>query len=134
MTKLDWVAVFAGANLLILFVLALLVVQARIKHKVTLGDGGNPAVLQAMRAHANGVEYVPAALVGLALLAFLEPAPVEAVLALGGTLTLARLFHAVGLSSSGGRSLGRAVGTLGTWLAYLGIAGLLVWAGLHPLL
>jgi hypothetical protein len=134
MTKLDWVAVYAGVNILLLFLLAILVVRARVKHKVLLGDGGNPAVLQAMRAQANGVEYVPAALMGLLILAVLEPVPLLAVQGLGGALTLGRIAHAIGLSSSGGRSVGRGVGTLLTWLTFVGIGGLLIWAGLAPLL
>ena len=104
MTKLDWVAVYAGANILLLLLLAFLVVGARVRHKVTLGDGGNPAVLQAIRAHGNGVDYVPAALVGLLLMAVLEPVPILAVQALGGLFTFGRVIHAIGLSTSSGRS------------------------------
>jgi hypothetical protein len=134
MTKLDWASVYAGVNLLILFFLALGVVRARQTHKVALGDGGNPAVLQAMRAHANATEYIPAALVGLGLLAILEPVPLLAVQILGGVFTLGRVLHAFGLSTNAGLSAGRAFGTLGTWFGFVGIGGYLVWAGLAPLL
>jgi uncharacterized protein len=133
-TKLDWASVYAGINLLILFILALGVMNARLKHKVSLGDGGNPAVLQAMRAHANATEYVPAALIGLGLLAILDPVPLLAVQVLGGVFTAGRVLHGFGLSTNAGRSAGRAFGTLGTWLAFLGIGGYLIWAGLSPLL
>ncbi len=134
MTKLDWASVYAGVNLLILFFLAFGVVQARQKHKVTLGDGGNPAVLQAMRAHANATEYIPAALVGLGLMAILDPIPVLAVQILGGVFTVGRVLHGFGLSSSGGVTFGRLAGTVLTWLGFLGIGGGLIWAGLSPLL
>lgn len=134
MTKLDWAAVYAGVNLLILFMLSYGVVRARVKHKVSLGDGGNPAVLQAMRAHANATEYIPAALVGLGLLAILDPVPVLFVQVLGGVFTLGRVAHGIGLSASGGVSVGRGLGMVCTWLGFLGIAGVLIWAGLHPLL
>ena len=133
MTKLDWAAVYAGVNILILLVLALRVTSARRTHKVTLGDGGNPAVLQAIRAHANAAEYIPAAIAGLALLAILEPVSLLMVQVLGGLLTLGRVLHGIGLSVSSGLSAGRALGTMSTWLALLGIGCLLVWAGLAPM-
>lgn len=134
MTKLDWASVYAGVNLLILFLLAFGVVRARQTHKVSLGDGGNPAVLQAMRAHANATEYIPAALVGLGLMAILDPVPVLFVQVLGGVFTLGRILHGVGLSTNGGISAGRALGIVCTWLAFLGIGGVLIWAGVQPLL
>lgn len=134
MTKLDWASVYAGINLLLLFLLAFGVVRARQTHKVSLGDGGNPAVLQAMRAHANATEYIPAALVGLGLMAILDPVPVLLVQVLGGVFTLGRILHGIGLSTSGGISAGRAIGIICTWLAFLGIGGVLIWAGLQPLL
>ncbi len=134
MTKLDWAAVFAGVNILILVVLAFRVVGARQKHKVSIGDGGNPAVLQAIRAHANATEYIPAGLAGLILLAIMEPPSLLMVQGLGGLLTLGRLLHGVGLSLSSGLSAGRALGIMSTWLALIGIGGVLIWAGLAPLL
>lgn len=134
MTKLDWASVYAGVNLLILFFLAFGVVGARQKHKVSLGDGGNPAVLQAMRAHGNATEYIPAALVGLGLMAILDPVPLLAVQILGGLFTFGRVAHGIGLSNNGGVSAGRMIGILSTWVAFLGIAGFLIWAGLSPLL
>ena len=134
MTKFDWAAVYTGVNILLLLILAFGVVGARQKHKVTIGDGGNPAVLQAIRAHANAAEYIPAGIAGLVLLAILEPVSLLMVQGLGGLLTFGRVLHAIGLSTNSGRSAGRLVGTLSTWLALLGIAGVLIWAGLAPLL
>jgi uncharacterized protein len=134
MTKLDWASVYAGANILILFLLAFGVVGARQKHKVSLGDGGNPAVLQAIRAHGNATEYIPAALVGLGLMAILDPVPLLAVQVLGGLFTFGRIAHGVGLSGNPGVSAGRMVGTLSTWIAFAGIGGMLIWAGLSPVL
>lgn len=134
MGKLDWVAIYAGVNILLLVFLAFRVVGARRKHKVTLGDGGNPAVLQAMRAHGNAAEYIPAGLVGLFLLAVLEPVSTLVVQAIGGALTAGRLAHAIGLSTSSGLSAGRALGMVLTWLSLLATGGWLIWAGLAPVL
>jgi uncharacterized membrane protein YecN with MAPEG domain len=128
MTKLDWVALFTGLNLWIVLVLAVVVVRGRIQHKVTLGDGGNPGLLRAIRAHGNAIEYVPAGMLGLALLAFLEAPPILAVQILGAMFTLGRLLHAFGLSRIEGVSVGRGLGSMLTWAAFAGIAGMLVWA------
>ena len=133
MTKLDWAAIYAGVNILLLLVLAFRVVGARQKHKVTIGDGGNPAVLQAIRTHANAAEYIPAGIAGLVLLAVMEPVSLLMVQVLGGVLTFGRVLHAIGLSTNAGRSVGRLLGTLSTWLAFLGIGGVLIWAGLPAL-
>lgn len=134
MTKLDAAAVYAGLNLLILFILALGVVRARMRHKVMLGDGGNPEMLRAIRAHGNATEYAPAFVAGLAVFALLDPSPLWAVHALGIAFTLGRVLHGVGLSQSEGRSAGRALGTLLTWTGFVCLGGGLVWAGLSPAL
>lgn len=134
MTKLEWVAIFAGINVLLLVVLAFRVVGARQRHKVSLGDGGNPAVLQAIRAHGNASEYIPAGLVTLFLMAALEPVSLLMIQVLGGAFTVGRLLHAIGLSASSGPSPARVIGVLATWLALLGMGGLLIWAGAAPLL
>lgn len=134
MTKLEWVAIFAGVNVLLLVVLAFAVVSARQKHKVSIGDGGNAAVLQAIRAHGNAAEYIPAGLIALFLLAVLEPVPLAAVQGIGGALSLGRLAHAFGLSTRSGISAGRSLGMVLTWLSLLAAGGYLIWAGIAPLL
>ena len=74
MLRLEIAALYAGVNILILLVLAVLVVAGRRKHKITLGDGGNTDFNRAVRAHANAAEYIPAGLVGIVVLALMEPA------------------------------------------------------------
>ena len=54
--------------------------------RVSLGDGGNPALQRAIRAHANFSEYVPFALVMLAILE-LSRFSIYALHALGMLLT-----------------------------------------------
>jgi len=61
-------ALWVGLHLLLLLVLSTLVVRQRQKHKVALGDDGIPELVQAIRAHTNAVEYIPAALIGLVVL------------------------------------------------------------------
>jgi uncharacterized protein len=117
LTPTEWVAVYAGINILILLWLAFMTVGARRSQKVLMGDGGNPIMQRAMRAHANAAEYIPAGLVGLVLLAWLQATPVWLLHAAGISLTLGRLLHGIGLST-GERNAGRMFGTLLTWIAF----------------
>jgi uncharacterized membrane protein YecN with MAPEG domain len=132
MTNLDLVAIYAGINILLLLVLAILVVVGRVRSKVSLGDGGDPQLFQASRVHGNAVEYVPAGLVGLVILGVLSDpvVPAEVIHAGGAMLTAGRILHAIGLSGNPGRSFGRAAGMLLTWLAFLVIGAALIWFGL----
>lgn len=111
-------ALWAGLNLILLLVLSVRVVRLRRRHQVALGDGGVAELAHAVRAFGNATEYVPAALVGLALLAIVG-APAWLVHVSGAVLLFGRIAHAVGLSRSGGASLPRAAGVLATWIAYL---------------
>ena len=83
-----------------------------------LGDGGVPELAQAIRAFGNATEYVPAAMVGIAVLAMVE-APPLAVHLTGLLLFVGRGLHAFGLSRSGGSSFARSIGVTLTWLAYV---------------
>lgn len=130
MQLLETAALYAGVNILILLVLAVLVIMGRRKHKIVLGDAGNDAFTRAVRAHANAAEYIPAALVGLTLLALFDPAtPVWLLHAAGISLTAGRIFHGFGLHA-GALNGGRVLGTSLTLLSYLLIGGGLVYAGL----
>jgi uncharacterized membrane protein YecN with MAPEG domain len=130
MLRLEIVALYAGVNILILLVLAVLVMLGRRKHKIVLGDGGNDDFTRAVRAHANAAEYIPAGLIGLVLLALLDPAvPLWTLHAAGLSLTLGRVFHGVGLHT-GKLNAGRMLGMILTWLSLVLIAGGLIYAGL----
>ncbi len=130
MLRLEIAALYAGVNILILLVLAVLVVSGRRKHKITLGDGGNEGFSRAVRAHANAAEYIPAGLVGIVLLALFDPAtPIWLLHAAGISLTLGRILHGYGLHT-GTLNFGRMGGMVLTWTAYALIGGGLIWAGL----
>lgn len=130
MQRLEYVALYAGLNLLVLLVLAILVIAGRRKHKIVLGDGGNQDFQRAVRAHANAAEYIPGGLVGLLVLALLEPAtPTWLFHSAGISLTAGRFLHGAGLSV-GMINVGRMGGMMLTFLSYgLMIFGLL-YAGL----
>ena len=71
-----------------------------------------------MRRHANFTEWVPLALILIALLE-LNGAPAAALHSLGAILVLARISHAVGLRPDSMKSLPRFVGATGTILVTL---------------
>lgn len=130
MLRLEVAALYAGVNILILLALAVLVMLGRRKHKIVLGDGANEVFTRAVRAHANAAEYIPAALVGIVLLALFDPAtPLWLLHAAGISLTLGRLLHGFGLHA-GALNFGRMAGMTLTWFSYLLIGVGLIWAGL----
>jgi len=118
-------ALWTGLNLLLLLVLSFLVVRQRQKHKVMIGHGEAPELERASRAFGNATEYVPAALVGLAVLAAVG-ASVWIIHALGAALLVGRIGHAFGLTRSAGVSPGRLIGTMFTWIVLLLTGVLLV--------
>ena len=115
----------AGLHGVLLLMLAWPIVALRRGRRIGLGDGGDAQLQRRIRAHANFVEYVPIALLVLALLEMTGLRPVY-VAALGGTLLVARVLHAIGLSRASGVSFGRFWGTLGTWSVLLVASSLAV--------
>ena len=57
---------YIAINGLLLLALSVNVVRFRVKHRVNLGDGGQPELRQAMRVQGNFAEYVPMALLMIA--------------------------------------------------------------------
>ena len=121
---------FASLHILLMLVLAVPVVVHRNTHKIGIGDGGDKRLARKIRVHGNFVEYVPIALLVLALLE-LSGLPVAWVWGFGGALLLGRLLHAFGLSRSGGYSVGRFTSTALTWLVLLLMALAGLWLALR---
>ena len=120
------------ASLHVLLMLALLepISRNRHAHKIGLGDGGDKVLARKVRVHGNFVEHAPFALLVLALLE-LCGLPAVATWTFGGALLLGRILHAVGMSRSGGYSIGRFWGTALTWLAFLLMALAGLWLALR---
>lgn len=116
-----WTLLYAGLNGLLSFALAFRVGQQRMKSNVIFGDGGNPGLQRAIRAHANNVEYVPLTLVLIGLLE-IAGQPAWAIHILGAALFLGRALHAAGLSATEESSPPRLYGILLTWAALLAAA------------
>ncbi|MCC5994973.1 MAG: MAPEG family protein [Oceanicaulis sp.] len=128
MTAMTAAGLYVGLNILILLVLGVLVMVRRNKAQIGVGDGGDETLIRASRAHGNGAEWTPAALIGLIAAASLG-APVIAIHVLGVMLTVGRVLHGWGLSRNTGRSIGRMLGALLTLITYVLLgAGLAVHA------
>ena len=126
MNSTETAAIYVGLNIILLVLLGVRVVGRRRSARVSVGDGGDPALTLRIRTHGNASEYIPAFLVGLFMSASLG-LPVWGVHALGATFTLGRLLHAVGLSAT--VMPARALGMVLTWLPMLAVGGLLLWQG-----
>jgi uncharacterized protein len=111
---------YVGLNIAILLVLIVMVIRLRRQNKVVIGDGGHPPLLLAIRAHANAVEVMPMALIGLLALASVGASALT-IHILGAALTLGRALHGYGLSKSEGTSFGRMAGMMLSLIALIGI-------------
>ena len=109
---------YAGLNGLLVFMLALRVTLVRGKTKIAFGMGGNAELELAARVHGNAIEYVPIVLILMGLLEAYR-VPMLLIHGIGVALTLGRVVHAWGYARSSGPSVGRAGGTILTWLALL---------------
>lgn len=108
-----WFSVFVATNALLLLVLAFNVSMLRMKHKISVGDGGNKELAKAIRTHANGTEQVPIFALLLLVLSYSQPW-VLLLAALTMAFTLARLAHAYGMLFRG--HLARRIGAGMTYL------------------
>ena len=89
--------------------------RERLRANVSLGDGGDPRLLVAMRRQANFVEQVPLALLLLALIE-LNGASQAWLHGLGLLLFASRIVHPLGLRTEVSRVPARLFGALGTLL------------------
>lgn len=118
-------SLYIGLNLVILLVLAVRISLKRRKSQISLGDGGDSALMRLIRVHGNATEWVPAALIGLLVVAMLN-APLIAIHVIGAALTLARVLHAWGLGAGEGPTIGRVAGSALTMLVYIALAAGLI--------
>ena len=79
--------------------LSVRVIGSRRERRVEFGHGGDFELLRRMRVHANFAEYVPFALLLMALAESMEP-PNVLLHAAGIVLVAGRIIHAYGVSQS----------------------------------
>ena len=110
----------AGAAALLHIWLGMRVARVRAQFKVSVGDGGNEAVLRRMRAHANYHENMPIALI---LVGLLELAGADNRVLWGAVIlfVLVRIAHGFGMDRPS-PSRFRAIGAMGTALLQLALA------------
>ena len=90
---------YAALLALLFIALSIRTIRARRAHKVAIGTGGHVALERAMRVHANFAEYVPLALLLLAM-AELRGVPALVLHALALALLVGRGAHAWGVSQA----------------------------------
>lgn len=116
--KLEITLIIAAAAALLNIWLAVRVGRVRTSEQVSVGDGGNEAVIRRMRAHANFTEYTPFFLI---LLGLVELAWGSNIWLWGAAILfiLGRIAHGFGMDGIGKL---RMFGTLSTLLVLLGLA------------
>jgi uncharacterized membrane protein YecN with MAPEG domain len=97
--------------------------QARSAAKVSIGDGDHPLLIARMRAHANFTEYVPMALILMALIES-NHGNGQLLWLFGMALVVGRILHPFGMERPSPNPF-RITGIL---LTYLVTAALIVWA------
>ena len=118
-------AALAASILAVLQVILMVTVgNMRRAKSISFGDGGDAELLRLSRRHGNLIENAPMFLILLSLLEMIGGASIV-VTSLAGLFIVARLSHAVALSSDSSPVVFRVLGALGTVLSLLGGAGFL---------
>ena len=113
--------VCAGLIGLLATILTLNVARLRGKKRINLGDGGDPEMLAAIRAHANLIEFAPLCLLLIYIVS--DFYGFNTVATLSVVLLVSRALHAGGMI--GVIPKGRFLGAVGTTLV-LGVTSVLV--------
>ncbi len=118
---------------LLLIHLSVRVSKNRQRAKVSIGDGGDEMLANAIRAHGNLTEFAPFFLILLGLLEFREVNPVL-LLVLASAFVVGRFMHGLTFGRFEGLNPFRFWGTVLSWLAILAasILGLLDGYNLLP--
>ena len=112
----------AGAAALLNIWLARRVGQMRLTHKVSIGDGGNEALIARMRAQANFIEYTPFVLILIGLIELARGTQLWLWI-VGVVYILARIAHGFGMDRPRPDPLRlRMIGTIVTAVILLGLA------------
>jgi uncharacterized membrane protein YecN with MAPEG domain len=121
MTLFQIVAFYIALHLILAPILMFRIGQIRIKDKVSLGDGNNPALFARIRAHGNYIETAPLALIGLLALAWMGAHPVGLHI-FGAVFLLGRILHAHGMAQKHSMGKGRLIGMMMTMFTFFGTA------------
>jgi uncharacterized membrane protein YecN with MAPEG domain len=126
---LRFAATYIALLALMQLALTFLVIRERRAKRIGLGDGGEKQLLRVTRMHGNFAETVPMGVVFLLLLPLLGGGALLINL-IGLLLVTGRALHAYGLWTTAGSSVGRVVGmvmTFTAWIVGAGSALVLAW-------
>ena len=120
---------FVCAGLLGLLGVALTLQVGRLRgqKRINLGDGGDPEMIAAIRAHGNFIEFTPLRLLLIYMASDFHGFRVTAILSV--VLLVVRVLHAGGML--GVIPKGRLLGAVGTTLLLLVVSALLIYAGFN---
>lgn len=120
LVSLPITALYAALSGFLIIALAANVVRLRLAKKVSLGDGGHKDVSRAIRAHGNTIEYLPLALILMALLE-INGGGSTALHSYGILLVGGRVVYSYGmLVPRSSANLARQLGVVTSWLVILG--------------
>ena len=119
----------AGLIGILAVLLALNVGRMRATKLISLGDGGDPEMIAAIRAHGNLIEFAPLCLLIIWLLH--GPYGHRTIAVMAVILLICRLLHAGGML--GAIPLGRTAGAIGTSLLLAVASVMLVVGGIRGL-
>ena len=108
----------AAAAAILNFWLGVRIGQVRTREKISIGDGGNEALIRRMRAQANFVEFTPFVLILIALIE-LATGTSTWLWVVSAVYIVGRIAHALGMDGNG---KARMVGTGITMLTMVGLA------------
>lgn len=118
-------AIYASALTIIVFVLAQLVIRARGKTKIALGDRGDDRLLEASRRQMNFVENVPMTVILMMMAEAGGASPMQLHIA-GAVLVLARITHPFGIQIDRPAHPMRIGGAVATNLVQFGLIAILL--------
>lgn len=121
--------VCAGLIGVLAVLLTLNVGRMRTRKKISLGDGGDPDMIAAIRAHGNLIEFAPLCLLLIWLLN--GPYGHRTIAVMGIVLLVARVLHAGGML--GLIPMGRVTGAVGTTVLLAVASIMLALAGIRAL-
>jgi uncharacterized protein len=119
-------SLYAGLLAIVCIALSAPVGLMRGKKNIALGDHGDAEMTVAIRRHANFTEYVPLALVLMALVE-LNGGPKTLLYILGAVLVVARIVHPFGLDTTNLNKWQRIAGTAATLIVTGAAAVTLLW-------
>jgi uncharacterized membrane protein YecN with MAPEG domain len=119
-------ALYGALLALIVLALGINVTVHRVKLRVPLGDGGNPEMLRMIRLHGNAIEYIPLALVLMALYE-INGGMHWALHVIGIALIAGRLIQIAAMWGTELPGAGRGIGQTTTWLSIAVLALLNLW-------